>query len=142
MSAGLTTRFTNSDGTRNLTALFFQSPDADEVTVRIYNDSAVAIATNYLMVVRGDLIEAGLTIPNESAAVSNGVGEELVSDTWLEASLDGVIWTAVGGWADKLNLGAISAGGHVVIYLRLAPPSVYDSYGMISFALCCASTNE
>jgi hypothetical protein len=128
-------RFTNSAGTTNITALFFQSPDAEEVIIRLYNDSAAATTVNYLTVIRGDLIEAGYALPLESTEVKNGLGEELVAETWLEASLDGVTWAAVDDWTNKFSIGGIAAGAYATIYLRLNPPLTYDSKGMISFAL-------
>jgi hypothetical protein len=135
MSARIPMRFTNSDASKNLTALFFQSPDAEQVIIRVYNDSASATSANYLTVIRGDLIESGYTLPLESDDVKNGLGEELASESWLEASLNGVTWAAVDSWTNKFSIGGISAGSFATIYLRLNPPATYDSKGMIAFAL-------
>jgi hypothetical protein len=141
MSARLPFRFTNSDGTKNLTAVFFQSPDADELQIRVYNDASAAVTYNYLVAMRGDLIGHGLTIPEESETVSNGMGEELVTERWLEASLDGVTWTAIDSWTNKLELGSMAAGSYKQVWLRIAAPASYVSSGMIGFSLGVYSTN-
>jgi hypothetical protein len=142
MSARLATRFTNSNGTEDLTALFFQSGSTGTVTIRLYNDSDNTIAYNYLTVLRGDMIESGLTITGEDKDTSNGLGEELAADGWLEASLDNVTFAAVDSWARKFTIGSIAAGAYATIYLRLVLPASYDSFGMVAFNVCCASTNE
>lgn len=134
--ANLARRVTTSDGTADVNGLFWASLTDEPVTLRLYNDSTSASSINFLTAVRGDLIEAGYTIPAESTASKNGLGEELVSEAWLEArpGTSGA-WTPLDSWTNKLDLGAIAAGSYTTFQVRLNPASTYDSTGMIAFSL-------
>ena len=134
--ANLERRITTSDGSLKVNAIFWASLTDEPITLRLYNDSTEDSTVNYLTAIRGDLIEAGYTIPAEETSTKNGLGEELVTETWLEARLGTVgAWTPLDSWTNKLDLGAITAGSYVTFQLRLNVPSSYDSKGMLAFAL-------
>lgn len=134
--ANIARRITTSDGANNVNAVFWATLTDEPITLRLYNDSDAAANTNYLTAVRGDLIESGYSIPAETEATKNGLGEELVNETWLEARLGtSGDWTPLDSWSNKLDLGAIAAGSYATFQLRLNAASSYDSTGMIAFAL-------
>ena len=119
-----------------LTALSWASNSTTIVNLELHNDSAVNTTVNKIGVVRGDLMEATVTVPSEATAVSNSAGVELCTEKWLEIRLNaGDSWHPVDGYSNLYDIGAITAGSSKTFDVRLNIPSIFSSIGTVGFAI-------
>ena len=129
-------KITLAGETAALTALSWASTSTAILNLELHNLSAVSTTENKIGVVRGDLMEATVTVPSEADAVSNSAGKELCIEQWLEVRLNaGDSWHAVDGYSNCYDIGAISAGSSKTFDVRLNIPSSVSSIGTVGFAI-------
>ena len=101
-----------------------------------YGDIEAAITSATLYCIRGDMLnQGGGRYDGEETYYANQVGEELVDERWVEASLDNISWTPIDEWDNGLALGALALGDHVDVYVRVSVPTGALTYGDIDFNL-------
>jgi len=103
-----------------------------ERTLRLHNEDARNTTVNYVTACRADMLIAAPV--SEDSDLSNVLGQELVTESWLEARAGTAgAWTALDGWTSKLDLGAILVGAYATFQVRLNIPAGATTLGTMAF---------
>jgi hypothetical protein len=103
------------------------------------NNDERNITSCKLHCVRGDFLPKGSGRGSESALIKKGIGEDLITNGWLEGKVGDGEWDQITD-SNPLDLGAIESEGSVEFSIRLVIPDDVTYEGKTNFAVMVAAT--
>jgi hypothetical protein len=103
----------------------------DEITLRLY----VSATTTETLInaTRADFLENERT--GEDSTVARANGQELIDEGMIEAKVGAGAWANICGFANALDLGAVSSASYATFSLRVVVPPGADTIGSVGVGL-------
>lgn len=111
----------------------------DPTTFTITNNDTRAITDCKLFVTRGDFLPKGSGRAEEAIFMKRAIGEDLVSQGWLEGKVDDGAWASITELSPLL-IGALEPEESREFHIRLVIPDTVTNEGKTSFAVMIAAT--
>jgi hypothetical protein len=110
----------------------------DPTTFTITNNDTRAITDCKLYVTRGDFLPKGAGRAEEAIFMKRAIGEDLVSQGWLEGKVDDGAWANITE-ISPLLIGALEPEESREFHIRLVVPDTVTNEGKTSFAVMIAA---
>lgn len=110
----------------------------EPTTFTITNNDTRAITDCKLYVTRGDFLPKGSGRAEEAIFMKRAIGEDLVSQGWLEGKVDDGAWASITELSPLL-IGALEPEESREFHIRLVVPDTVTNEGKTSFAVMIAA---